>query len=350
MDGIWENIILSKSLIKRAQKESKPLCFCLLDIKKAFDSVSHESLQRAIERKGVPPQIRKYITQLYRQATTTIKNNDNQTPISFTTGVLQGDPLSGTLFNLVLDMAFAPLEDGLGLDVGPHKLNRICFADDTILVSDSPAGLQGLIDQATNEFRKVGLYLNGKKCATLRFSVNAAKKISAVNPEPFIKIDEFRADDGSLIPFKALKTADFYKYLGIQLRAFGQDDSEPTVAKLISRLERLSTTLLRPQQRLYALRVHLLPSFVHTLVLGEISQQLLDKMDKIVRKTVRKWLHLPGDTPNAYLHANVRDGGLSITSLATRIPRLRNQRFEKARNSDDPIVRIAANWEFSVRN
>ena len=39
-------------------------------------------------------------------------------------------------------------------------------------------------------------------------------------------------------------------------------------------------------------------------------------MDKIVRKTVRKWL----------------------------------QSFEKARNSDDPIMRIAANWEYSVCN
>ena len=47
---------------------------------------------------------------------------------------------------------------------------------------------------------------------------------------------------------------------------------------------------------------------------------------------------------------NVRDGGLSITSFATRIPWLRNQRFEKARNSSDPIVKIAANWKFSVRN
>ena len=239
MDGICENIILSKSLIKRAQKESKLLCICLLDIKKAFDSVSHESLQRAIERKGVPQQIRKYIAQLYSQVTTTLKNNDNQTQISFTTWVLQGDPLSGTLFNLVLDMAFAPLEDGLGLDVGPHKLNCICFAEDTILVSDSPAGLQGLIDQATNEFRKVGLHLNRKKCATLRFSVNPARKISAVNLEPFIKINEFQAEDGSLILFKALTTANFYKYLGIQLGVFGQDDSEPTVAKLTSRLERL---------------------------------------------------------------------------------------------------------------
>ena len=64
-------------------------------------------------------------------------------------------------------MAFAPLEDGLGLDMGPHKLNRICFADDTILVSDSLAGLKGLIDQATNELQKVGLHFNGKKCATL---------------------------------------------------------------------------------------------------------------------------------------------------------------------------------------
>ena len=200
MDGICENIILSKSLIKRAQKESKLLCICLLDIKKAFDSVSHESLQRAIERKGMPQQIRKYIAQLYSQVTTTLKNNDNQTQISFTTWVLQGDPLSGTLFNLVLDMAFAPLEDGLGLDVGPHKLNCICFAEDTILVSDSPAGLQGLIDQATNEFRKVGLHLNRKKCATLRFSVNPARKISAVNLEPFIKINEFRAEEQVAYP------------------------------------------------------------------------------------------------------------------------------------------------------
>ena len=66
MDGICENIILSKLLIKRAQKESIPLCICLLDIKKAFNSISHESLQRAIERKGVPQQIRKYIAQLCR--------------------------------------------------------------------------------------------------------------------------------------------------------------------------------------------------------------------------------------------------------------------------------------------
>ena len=131
-------------------------------------------------------------------------------------------------------MAFAPLDDGLGLDIGPHKLNRICFADDTILVSDSLAGLKGLIDQATNELRKVGLHFNGKKCATLRFSVNAARKISAVNPEPFIKIDEFRAEERSHILFKAITTADFYKYHRIQLLAFGQDDTEPTVAELTS--------------------------------------------------------------------------------------------------------------------
>ena len=247
-------------------------------------------------------------------------------------------------------MAFAPLEDGLGLDMGPHKLNRICFADDTIKVSDSLAGLKGLIDQATNELRKVGLHFNGKKCATLRFSVNAARKISAVNPEPFIKIDEFRAEDRSHILFKAITTTDFYKYHGIQLLAFGQDDTEPTVAELTSGLERLSMTLLRPQQRLYALQVHLLPSFVHTLILGEISQQLLEKMDKIVRKAVRKWYHQPEDIPNAYLHANVQDDGLSVTSFATRIPRLRNHRFKKARNSDDSIMKIAANWEYSVRN
>ena len=86
------------------------------------------------------------------------------------------------------------------------------------------------------------------------------------------------------------------------------------------------------------------------MILGEISQQLLEKMDKIVRKAVRKWYHQPEDIPNAYLHANVQDDGLSVTSFETRIPRLRNQRFKNARNSDDSIMKIAANWEYSVRN
>lgn len=52
----------------------------------------------------------------------------------------------------------------------------------------------------------------------------------------------------------------------------------------------------------------------------------------MVRSFVRKWLGLPKDVPNAYFHAQVRAGGLGISSIRWTSPRLRVSRIDKVSN------------------
>ena len=79
---------------------------------------------------------------------------------------------------------------------------------------------------------------------------------------------------------------------------------------------------------------------LHSLVLVHTSKMTLLNIDRTIRRYVRKWLHLQSDTPTAIFHANSADGGLSIPSMVTRIPRLRRSRIVKMTQSDDPLIKI----------
>ena len=64
----------------------------------------------------------------------------------------------------------------------------------------------------------------------------------------------------------------------------------------------------------------------------------LKRLDLKVREAVRAFLHLPRDTPVGYFHAGVREGGIGIASLSTRIPRLRADLLQRLGGSADPAV------------
>ena len=60
-DGVAENITILCSLIKDCQENLKPLNLVYLDVKKAFDSVSHKTVLLALHRLGVPPPLHQRI-------------------------------------------------------------------------------------------------------------------------------------------------------------------------------------------------------------------------------------------------------------------------------------------------
>lgn len=72
----------------------------------------------------------------------------------------------------------------------------------------------------------------------------------------------------------------------------------------------------------------MLPSLYHTLVLGCTNLSRLKRIDTLVRAAVRKWLALPHDVINAYIQANLKNGGLSIPSVRWRMPSQRMQRLK----------------------
>ena len=132
-----------------------------LDVKKAFDSVTHESLLLAAGRMGVPSPMLGYLGELYGDAWTCLRiGPDRSEPIKVSRGVRQGDPLSVHLFNATIDWALDNLNPELGVMLGETRVNAGAFADDIALIARTLGGLQHLLADLAAEFRLSGLEIS----------------------------------------------------------------------------------------------------------------------------------------------------------------------------------------------
>ena len=148
---------------------------------------------------------------------------------------------------------------------------------------------------------------------------------------------------------RALSVVDMYKYL-VQIGP--QNQFASSADRIQKGLHSISQAPLMPCQRVYILRTHLLPSLVHFLTFGTIRLELLNSADVAIRKSVRKWLRLPKDTPNAFLHATIKMGGMGILQQLSWIAEIRIRRMSKvlqqAKASNDNFLMDALNETTTV--
>ena len=333
VDGCRDNTLVLQALLKRATNSSSPKdCFvAFLDVKKAFDSVSHESLLIAAKRAGVPPPLLEYFSYFYSSANTRLRvGGQTGEVINVGQGVRQGDPMSCWLFNVVVDWALAALNPAVGIDLASGVVSHLAFADDIALLAQTRQGLQENIGLVSDHLRKSGLSLSAGKCKTLSIVVSKGRtKKWYCDATPRFRVA------GEFIP--SLGIAETYKYLGLRFNARGANSDIGD--SLASMLKNVTAAPLKPAQRLWILRHKLAPKLQYQLVLGETTAGYLRFVDCTIRSAVRRWLKLPHDTPKSAFYADIRDGGLGITSFEHLIPSLKVRRFCSMVSSTDPIVR-----------
>ncbi len=326
VEGTAVNCYILLELVRWARQSPKPLCLAFLDVAKAFDSVTHPAIESTLRYYGVPENTVEYLMMGFGSARSLIGSEE----VHPTAGIGQGKPESGTIFNLVVARALESLNPLDGLMIDDRWLTHLSFADDTVLISKSLQGLQRLMDNAVESLKAMGLALNPRKCASIIFTVNARKKQGYVDMDGRINV-------GSS-PIPQMGCDDLYKYLGVKVGVHGVDPGD-VQSELEIGLGRLSSAKLDPQQKMWALRVCLLPKFIYSLVYSDAGYGRLKKLDLRVRKEVRKWLHLPHDVPTSVFHASVGDGGLGVMSYLTKIPRLQTAQALRLKQSDDWLVR-----------
>ncbi|CAB0043079.1 unnamed protein product [Trichogramma brassicae] len=319
IDGCRDNTMLLDAILRSRYERFKSASIATLDLAKAFDSVEHSAIMKCGAAAGLPPPMIRYLQRFYEDGTTTLTGDQwTSLPIRPTRGVKQGDPLSPVLFNIVIYHLLRSLPTECGIPFCGRTIRAMAFADDLILLAQTPAGLQKLLDHTASFLAECGLRVNSSKCHSLTIRGLGQAKKTVVSAQQHYCVN------GQQI--RALTSEDTWTYLGIVFSAQGRRKFD-SASKISLLLERLAKAPLKPQQRLYALKCYALPRTYHAMSLGNTTISDLNRVDIMTRAFVRQWLALPIDTPTAYFHAPVAEGGLGIPSTRWMAPSLRLSRL-----------------------
>uniref|UniRef100_A0A0K8S7M2 Reverse transcriptase domain-containing protein n=1 Tax=Lygus hesperus TaxID=30085 RepID=A0A0K8S7M2_LYGHE len=318
VDGLALNVVALNTLLVEANKKRRELHIAVLDVEKAFDRVSHFAIMNIIKARQWPKQLVQYIESVYQNGSTRIGAGPW---LRNARGIRQGDPLSSTLFNVVMDHVLLALPNRVGYLHAGQRWSSLAFADDVVLVATSRAGITAQITAFSDALKKVGLNLNLRKSLYLPLMPRGGR---LVVPAEGLSID---------IDGRRLWAAPHnvrWTYLGVAFGAQGVCHNTP--GKVTGILDKIDRAPLKPLQKLAMLRDYGIPSLTHQLVLGNTTLTTLKQMDIKIRRIIRKWLRLPFDSANAYIHGPVGDGGLGIIELLTQIPAIRASRVGAARS------------------
>lgn len=324
MNGCADNIFLLDTLLRYHRRQFKSLYIASIDVSKAFDAVTHSAIESTLVSLGVPSPMVKYLKHVYAESKTYIEgNNWRFAPVHPNRGVRQGDPLSPIVFNAVIHRLLKRLSEEIGTQLGDIPINAAAYADDLLLFASTPMGLQQMINITTSYLKECGMSINVNKSITISIKAAPHLKKTAVDPTTF-------AYDGQ--PFPSMLRSNKWRYLGVVFTPESRAQYRPTQV-ITPYLDALTRAFLKPQQRLLALRTMVVPKLYHQLALGSVTISSLNKTDKLIRAALRRWLALPYDTPTAYFHTSVKDGGLGVPATRWTAPVLRRGRLLNVSNT-----------------
>ena len=164
------NAIVEKCLSKRGGK----LYACFVDLKKAFDSVHRESLINVLHSNGLSGKFIRALEAMYRSVLSCVRVKDKLTELFDCPGGLrQGCILSPVLFSLYINEMASHIEQhgchGIQLLPGLVDIFLLLFADDIVLMSDSPRGLQTQLNLLNSACKTLSLKINTDKTKVMVF-------------------------------------------------------------------------------------------------------------------------------------------------------------------------------------
>ena len=137
-----------------------------LDLRKAYDSIARNRVLKLLEKYGVGPNIRRYISDIWDKQFFVLRQAQFYSdPIEVNRGCTQGDVDSPIIFNVIIDAVLRSWKasDGFG------RSDACFYADDGLIQHRDPKILQNDLDYMISLFGKVGLRPNATKTKFMVF-------------------------------------------------------------------------------------------------------------------------------------------------------------------------------------
>lgn len=331
-DGVLINNTVLQATIKTYRTNGQPLIVLSLDLAKAFDRVTIESITNALRKRGLDQHTIKYILANYTAITTVLECHGIRTnQICLLRGTKQGDPMSGFLFNLIIDDLLILLEKHPGVKIGESTTKALAFADDIVMLATDIHAMEEMIRTAQAFFIHHNLDVNVEKCAALQLLRVPGTKRICVQTKSILKFD------GKNIP--TIATEDQFKYLGHQYTHIGIRC--PSLTKLDTMLQSVEKACLKPWQKLQIIQRYLIPALYHGLQYLGITSGHLKTYDQKLKAAVKRILKLPKTTPDICIHAPLKLGGLAIPSIRIQVAATYQRRLQKLLMNGAPDIEAA---------
>ena len=301
--GVQENTLI----VLEALKQKKTVVY--LDLSDAFNSVDHNLILEALKQSRCPRWITELVKSLYVNCTTTPINTMGCPlcdPVEVNQGVRQGCPLSALLFNLVLDplLKSATTESSFGLG----------YMDDIAVINDDDNKTPEIVDSMKTRADSLGLSFNAKKCG----AANSSHDLS-INEVAIPKVSDERA----------------YKYLGTDAFTSTLGGIERCFNEAWAQAQRIEVSDLTPMQKLHALRTKIVPMLYHLLENSQCKQKDLHRINRSLRRMVKRLCYLPERAANAYVHLHRLYGGPGIPDLIIVKAQMTMRSLTRAMNQAD---------------
>ena len=168
-----DHMFVLKSLVDNIVKYKKKRMYAaFVDFKKAYDTINRGKLFLKLRQAKVGDTFLNSLKSMYSSVKYCVKLTNGYTnPISSDKGLKQGCVLSPMLFNLFID-DIGNIFDKTCCPValGDIELNHLLYADDLILLSTSPEGLQNCLNALGTYSQQWDLTVSIKKSKTMVFN------------------------------------------------------------------------------------------------------------------------------------------------------------------------------------
>lgn len=167
--------ILDTLRAQALSRRGKKLYVCFVDMRRAFDSVLRPLLFHKLYQLGIRGPFLGLLQSMYAKCKFSVRINESSgtDPVDSTTGVMQGCILSPALFSIFIN----DIVDFLASDPLDHHaptlrgtiIECLLYADDLVLISQTPLGLQRQLDRLHRYCEKWGLEVNKAKTEVMVF-------------------------------------------------------------------------------------------------------------------------------------------------------------------------------------
>lgn len=309
--------IIAQNILKGSPQATNNVF--LTDLKKAFDSVNHESLLKILRKLDFPITI---IQSIYNQSHGTISQilngkNIHQFVITMNRGVRQGLPFSPLIFNLMIEPLIRQLHNQLnGINYHPHptyspdlpqpksstQLQVLAFADDIIIFNQDLQDFQHGI-AIINLFSRISnLHLNEKK------------SIIYCHPVNIDTIQNYSNDHHLNIKVQSPQSNPVY--LGIPLITIKW---KTKLAQLQQRIRKTLFMDLNLLQRVIAINTYIFSTIYYYDQHHPISNKLLQPFIKYTQQEILKFLPHPIANNRLRWYEPHSTGGMGMIDLVKQL-------------------------------